>query len=263
MDESGRVAVKARLVVNDARSNALDFADRLRSRMDDEGVSLSEGACDVVIAVGGDGTVLEALRLGLEMDCPVLGFNLGTVGFLAESEPGEMPRAVSDLVAGRFRVERRATLEAEMGAHRVVGVNDVVVEKIHSQRLVVLDVLVDSSPFLTYRCDGIVVATSTGSTAYTFSAGGPLVDPEIDTVLVTPIASHSLFNRTVVLGPSATISVRVAAARPTRVSVDGVELGTLSEDEVVTIRRGSSDARFVRFDRETFPERLTRKFGLD
>lgn len=254
--------MKLRLLVNRQRTNARDFADRLLARMHDLGLECSEDDCDIIVAVGGDGTVLEATRLGLRLDRPVLGFNLGTIGFLAESEPSELERAMFDLAAGRYRVEHRPTLDCVIGDAVTPGVNDVVVEKIDSQRLVVLDVIVNETPFLTYRCDGLVIATSTGSTAYSFSAGGPLVDPMLDTVLVTPVAPHSLFNRTVIVRTESTVKVRVAAARPVRVSVDGLEVGTLDEDGMVSIRRGVSDIGFVRFDRETFPARVTRKFGL-
>ncbi len=252
-----------RLVVNRQRTNALDFADHLKGMLAHRGLQVSDEECDLIVAVGGDGTVLEATRLGLALDRPVLGFNLGTVGFLAESEPSELERSVGDLASGRYRIERRPTLEAEVNGSRAAGVNDVVIEKIDSQRLVVLDVIVDGTAFLTYRCDGLVLATATGSTAYSFSAGGPLVDPSLEAVLVSPVAPHSLFNRTVILRAETTISVRVAAARPTRVSVDGVEIGELDEDGIAHIRRGERDIGFVRFDREAFHQRVTRKFGLE
>lgn len=255
--------MKATLVVNHQRSIARDFVHRLVDRLSDNGISVVDDAWDLVIAIGGDGTMLEATRIGLRSDSPVLGFNLGTVGFLAESEPDEMERAVADLASGRYRVETRPTLEADLKDRQTAGVNDVVIEKIDSQRLVVLDVMVDGTPFYTYRADGLVVATSTGSTAYSFSSGGPLVDPSLATILVTPVAPHSLFNRSVIVGIDTVIDIRVAAARPTRVSVDGQEVGTLDEDGMLSIRRGSRDARFIRFDKETFPARLARKFRLE
>ncbi len=218
---------------------------------------------DIVVATGGDGTVLEAARLALGADRPVLGFNLGTIGFLAEAEPEELRPVLAALAEGRFHTVNRLTLTATLPDGRAAsGVNDVVVEKIESQRLVVLAVEIDEEPFVTYRCDGIVVATSTGSTAYAFSAGGPLVDPDLDAVLVTPVAAHSLFDRTLVLPPSARIVCRVGRDRPVRVSVDGAALGNLGDGETAVVTAGDRRARFVVFDGEGFAARVTRKFRL-
>lgn len=258
--------MKLGLVVNAGRRAAVDFAEDLGEYAVERGLHvapLGDETVDVVVAIGGDGTVLEAARLAYNRDLPVVGFNMGTIGFLAEVEPVDLVPALDRLAAGRYRLEDRLTLRATLdnGATEI-GVNDVVVEKIESQRLVVLDVEVDGEDFLTHRADGVVVATSTGSTAYAFSAGGPLVDPALDTLLFTPVAPHSLFNRTLVLPPSVTISIRVAADRPVRVSVDGLEIGQVPEDGVVRITRGERPIRFVRFDTEGFPARVTRKFGL-
>lgn len=266
------------LVFNGAREPACAFARRLVTAAAAHGVEVAarrhaeaigvaawagDDTVDVVVAVGGDGTMLEAARHALIVDRPVVGFNLGTIGFLADAEPEELDKTIAALADRRFSVAERLTLAATLpdGAS-ATGVNDVVVEKIESQRLVVLDVEIDGEPFVTYRCDGIVVATSTGSTAYAFSAGGPLVDPALDAVLVTPVAAHSLFSRTLVLGPEARIVCRVGRDRPVRVSVDGVETGNLVEGDAVVITRGARNARFVVFDGQGFPARVTRKFGL-
>lgn len=266
------------LVVNGARDEARGFAARLVEEGAPRGLDVLARAdtapldlprwddepVDVVIGVGGDGTMLEAVRHAVDHDLPVLGFNLGTVGFLTEAEP-EMLEDVLDLLAsGRFEVSERMTLRATLpGGITLTGVNDVVIEKIESQRLVVLALEVDETRFLHYRADGVVIATSTGSTAYNFSAGGPLVDPSLDLLMVTPVAPHSLFNRTLVLSPDAGIRCRVAARRPVRVSVDGIEIGTLHEGGAVEVERGPTRARFVRVDGGQFASRITRKFGVD
>jgi NAD+ kinase len=125
-----------------------------------------------------------------------------------------------------------------------------------------LAVAVDGEEFLTYRADGLVAATSTGSTAYAFSARGPLVDPSLETLSLTPIAAHSLFDRTLVLPGTARMTIRVAADRPVRVSVDGLEAGTLKPGEAVTVTKGDRPARFVCLDPTSFPLLVKRKFKL-
>jgi NAD+ kinase len=257
------------LNVNQARREAAEFADRLTAECRRHGITTvtldEECPVDIAVAVGGDGTVLETARLALAREVGLLGFNLGTIGFLAEVEPRQLEWVVTRLAAGAYRVEKRMTLQAAipgLGRELEVGVNDVVVEKIESQRLVVLDVEVDGESFLAYRADGIVIATPTGSTAYAFSAGGPLVDPSLECLLVTPVAPHSLFNRSLVLPPGVSVRVKVADDRPVRVSVDGREIGEVHEGGAIDITRGPTPVGFVRFDAEGFPGRVTRKFGL-
>ncbi|MGQ0849471.1 MAG: NAD(+)/NADH kinase [Actinomycetota bacterium] len=235
-----------------------DITSRLLGR------PVGNGRPEIIIAAGGDGTVLAAARRALVLDVPVLGFNLGTIGFLAEAEVSDLHRVVDALSTGAMVEQTRMTIGARIGdsGNVVLGINDVVMEKIHSQRLVFLQVDVDGETFLTYRADGIVAATSTGSTAYSFSAGGPLVDPHVEALLLTPVAPHSLFNRTLVLKPDARIRIEVTADRPVRVSVDGVETGFLGEGGIVEIARGERPARTVSFDSTSFPQTVKQKFRL-
>jgi NAD+ kinase len=142
-------------------------------------------------------------------------------------------------------------------------VNDVVVEKIDSTRLVNLEVVIDGSHFATYRADGLIVATPTGSTAYSFSAGGPIVDPSVDALVLTPVAAHSLFDRPIVLPADAEISITVRRDRPVRVNVDKEVLGHIGDGERVSIGRGSRPARFVTFGTTSFPGLVRDKFELE
>ena len=223
-----------------------------------------DGPVDLVVAVGGDGTVLEAAHAAVSLAVPVVGVNLGTIGFLAEAEPEELEETIANLVAGRFRIEDRNTIEVELpDGTRGLGINDVVVEKIDSQRLVVLDVEVDGERFLRHRADGLVVATSMGSTAYSFSAGGPLMDPRVDGILITPVAPHSLFDRSLVIPSDSVVVITVADDRAVRVSADGRELGAMNEGDRCVIRPAPTPTRFIRMRREGFPGRITRKFRLD
>ena len=263
------------MVVNNERPEAVEFqalfaaaarsAGCLVASLDQESATTPPdwAGVDVVVAIGGDGTVLNATRRAMGTGTPVLGINLGTLGFLAEAEPGQLAEVIEALTTGSYTIEERNTIMATIGDVSEPGLNDVVVEKIESQRLVVLDVEVDGERFLTYRADGIVVATSTGSTAYGFSAGGPLIDPKVETLLVTPVAPHSLFDRSLVIPPDSRIVITVTDDRPVRVSVDGREIGSLHEGESVLIGPAPQPARFVRIYDEGFATRVTRKFELD
>ncbi len=217
---------------------------------------------DMVLAVGGDGTMLAAVQRSVAWDVPVLGFNLGTLGFLAAAEPSELEDVVKRLVGDEFDTEDRTTVAASIGEATAVGINDVVVEKIDSTRLVSLDVDIDGVSFATYRADGLIVATPTGSTAYSFSAGGPLVDPAVDSLVITPVASHSLFDRALVIPGGREIVVTVSRDRSVKVNVDKTELGQLGNGESVTIRRGVVPARFVHLEGPSFAGLVREKFGL-
>ena len=217
---------------------------------------------DVVLAVGGDGTMLAAVKRSVAWDVPVLGFNLGTLGFLAAAEASELEDVVSRLIQGEFETEVRTTVSASIGDKSAIGINDVVVEKIDSTRLVSLDVDIDGVRFATYRADGLIVATPTGSTAYSFSAGGPLVDPAVDALVITPVASHSLFDRALVIPGRSEIVVTVSRDRSVKVNVDKTDLGGLGNGESVIIGRGAVPARFVRLEGPSFAGLVREKFGL-
>jgi NAD+ kinase len=243
-----------------------EFAARLGEEIASNGGETTnnrEVAPDMVLAVGGDGTMLGAVQNAVTWDVPVLGFNLGTLGFLTEAEPDDLAEVVKRLVSGDFEVEERLTVAAAIGGVEAVGVNDVVVEKVDSTRLVSLSVVIDGSEFATYRADGLIVATPTGSTAYSFSAGGPVVDPRVDALVLTPVASHSLFDRPIVIPAESQIDVTVSRDRLVRVNVDKSDLGEIGEGETVRIVKGQRPARFVTFRSTTFPELVRQKFGLE
>lgn len=245
------------------RTGVDDFTARLRSRIEESGGSIVEGGdVDLVLAVGGDGTMLSAVNEAVRHDVPVLGFNLGTLGFLTEAEPDELDSVIARITEGDFEVVLRMTVQASSSQRHAIGINDVVVEKIDSTRLISLAVAIDGVPLTTYRADGLIVATPTGSTAYSFSAGGPVVDPRVESLVLTPVASHSLFDRSVVVPADSTIEVTVQRDRPVRVNVDKTVLGELTLGDVVKIERGSRPARFVTFDGAPFATLISEKFGL-
>lgn len=257
--------MKFALEVRSGRPSATEFASDLAAMIRKKGAKVvedDETAPDIVVAVGGDGTMLAAVRRSLVWDVPVLGFNLGTLGFLAEAEPAEVEEVVGRLVTGDYDIDERLTVSASVGGVTELGINDVVVEKVDTTRLVSLAVKIDGQDFAVYRADGLIVATPTGSTAYSFSAGGPLVDPRVQALVLSPVASHSLFDRPIVLPADSVIEASVRRDRAVRVNVDKCDLGHIDEGETVRISQGERPARFVTFGRRSFAALLKHKFRL-
>jgi NAD+ kinase len=277
------------VVVHPGRPPAREFGKQLTAWAEEHGIELrtlaSERGClgddvpslepdqfpdglDLVIALGGDGTLLRALGLVLTAQVPALGVNAGRLGFLAEVEPHALPAALDAIVAGRYRVERRTTLAAKVlfdgqEIAEDLAVNDVVLEKAARERLAAVAVrLGDGGPFARYAADGVMVASPTGSTAYNFSAGGPIVSPRLDALLLTPIAPHMVFNRALVLHPDEAVRMEVLPDNPVIESVDGRAARELPPGAVVEVRRGRHDALLVRIDRADFYRLVRTKFRL-
>jgi NAD+ kinase len=223
---------------------------------------------DLVVSLGGDGTLLRALGLVLTGQVPALGVNAGRLGFLAEVEPHGLGAALDAVWAGSYRVERRTSLAARVmvGGREVaedLAVNDVVLEKAARERLAHVAVRIgDGGPFARYAADGVMVASPTGSTAYSFSAGGPIVSPRLDAMLFTPIAPHMVFNRSLVLHPDEVVRLEVLPDNPVIVSVDGRPARELPPGAVVEVRRGRHDALLVRIERSDFYRLVRSKFRL-
>jgi NAD+ kinase len=253
-------------VVRGGRPAVAEFARSLTEALTGHGAEVVEAGGgntpDMVLGVGGDGTMLVAARIALDDDVPVLGFNLGTLGFLTEAEPSDLEAVVARLLEGDYQVEERMTVSARAGDREEIGLNDVVIEKIDTTRLVSLDVVIDGSHLTNQRADGLIVATPTGSTAYSFSAGGPLLDPAMAALVVTPVAAHSLFDRSIVVPGDSVIEVTVTRDRQVRVNVDKEGLGSLREGDRVVIRAGQRPSRFVTLGDRSFPSLIREKFGL-
>lgn len=221
-------------------------------------------SAELILSIGGDGTVLEAVKQALPLGLPVLGINLGRVGFLAEIEAGHISETLDRIEARHWDVEERMTLKAEIeGESAVHGLNDIVISKRMVNRLASLAVSVDGVPFRTYRADGIVVASATGSTAYSFSAGGPAVDPKLRALFMTAVAPHSLFSRTLVYNADRLLSFVAGSDRPVGVEVDATDLGELRAGQAVQVSAGDIDVRFATMDGNRFPHTLQHKLGLD
>lgn len=218
---------------------------------------------DAVVAVGGDGTVLEAAHRAIPTGLPVVGVNAGNVGFLAEIQPDSIESGLRSLIEGNYSITERMTLAASTSTGvQLSALNDVVVEKDISQNIIRVGVSVDDEQLVEYRADGVVVATPTGSTAYTFSAGGPLIDPELDAIVITAVAPHTLFGRPIVFGPSTRLRLAVAGERPARLNGDGRDYALLDPGESVSISAGTDVVRLIRLSPQHFAADVKRKFHL-
>lgn len=215
----------------------------------------------VVVAVGGDGTMLEAARFATAADADIVGINVGRVGFLAEVEVGEVDALAEVLTRGGYGIKERMTLAATHDGTTQVGLNDVVVEKNASQQMISVEVDVDGERFLTYRADGVIVATPTGSSAYNLSAGGPLIDPRIAAMVITPVAAYSLFSAPVVLHPGVELDIRIVHDRPAGCSVDGRASIVLEPGETVRVTQGPA-LRLIDVSGRSYPETLRSKLRL-
>jgi len=218
---------------------------------------------DLVVSLGGDGTMLRALRLADRQHAPVLGVNLGKLGFLAEVDVPDLAAALSAIDGHAFTVEPRLAVDAVIGGQVVTAFNDVALVRFPGQATAAVAVRAAGHPFVSYAADAVVVATPTGSTAYSFSAGGPIVSPAVEALLVTPAAPHSAYNRGVVLSVHDTVTLDILpASGRLAVEVDGPVAGYVGPGERIEMRSRPAAARVVRLGRTTFYERARRKLRL-
>ncbi|MGH9164852.1 MAG: NAD(+)/NADH kinase, partial [Acidimicrobiales bacterium] len=221
---------------------------------------------DLAVSLGGDGTMLRTVDLVGPAGVPVLGVNVGHLGYLTQVEPSRMDEALARFFAGDVGLESRMTLRVEVtgGPVEVVrtALNEAVLEKTISGHTVRLGWVLNDEPFLTCAADGFIVATPTGSTAYNLSARGPIVSPGHRALVVTPVSPHMLFDRSLVLGPEESVRFDVLEDRPAALTVDGLSLGQLEPGASVSCRAGDHDARFVVFGHRDFHQVLKAKFRL-
>jgi NAD+ kinase len=255
-----------RLLATEAHDLGLAAADGGIEVVAEEAASAS---CELVVVIGGDGTILRAAELSHASGTPVLGVNLGHVGFLAEAEFEDLESTIEAIVARRYSIEDRLTLdvtvqrEGEVVA-RTWALNEASVEKASRERMIEVVVEVDGRPLSRWGCDGVVCATPTGSTAYNFSAGGPIVWPGVEALLMVPLSAHALFARPMVVAPTSVLAVEVLA-RTDGYGVlwaDGRRTVDLPPGARIEVRRGAAPVRLVRLHEAPFTDRLVAKFGL-
>ncbi|HEY0248221.1 MAG TPA: NAD kinase [Gryllotalpicola sp.] len=224
---------------------------------------------ELVIVLGGDGTILRAAEIVRDADVPILGINLGHVGFLAESERDDLTRAVTRALVGDYQVEERMTLLVRVKydgevTHEDWALNDVSVEKASRERMIEVMVEVDRRPLTSFGCDGVVMSTPTGSTAYAFSAGGPIVWPTLDALLFTPISAHALFTKPLVVTPDSAIAVEILDRVQSGAIMwcDGRRSIELKPGARVVVTRSPVPVKMARLHAARFTDRLVRKFNL-
>jgi NAD+ kinase len=224
---------------------------------------------ELIIVLGGDGSILRGAELARPHGTPVLGVNLGHVGFLAEAERDDLARIVDVVVDRSYTVEERMTLDVEVwdDGHLLTenwALNEASVEKAARERMLEVMVTVEGRPLSRWGCDGVVVSTPTGSTAYAFSAGGPIIWPDVEAILLVPLSAHALFSRPIVVAPTTHLSIELVAASHGRgvLWCDGRRTFEVPPGARIEVRRGTTPVRLARAHEAPFTDRLVAKFDL-
>lgn len=244
-----------------------DDADRIGHPECGVGAADLTRGTDACLSFGGDGTMLRAVDVASADGVPVLGVNCGQMGYLTEVEPADLDAALARLGSGAYAVEERTMLAVRVdsagpAAGDWIALNETVVEKPRTGHTARLEVAINGRPFTTYAADGLVVATPTGSTAYSFSARGPIVSPRLRCLLLTPVSPHMLFDRALVLAADDELAITVNGDLGATMTVDGRELGALAPTDVVTCTASDTPARLISLAPRDFHQILKAKFGL-
>ena len=257
----------ARLIANAGREVFSDSITHEIARLDvpsyPDAASLAR-AVDLLLVFGGDGTMLRAVREIEGAKTPILGVNIGRLGFLTAVPSNELPQALKKVWAGEFEIESRALLTADGETHgkqiQLSALNDIVISRGVAPRMIELEVSVNDEPLTCYRCDGLIISSPTGSTAYSLSAGGAIVSPESKVFAITPICPHTLSNRSVIISSSAIVRVKVTREKvETTVTADGQVQENLSAGDVITIRQSKRAAYLLHPNGISFFDTLRRK----
>ncbi len=281
MAEVGLVLHQHRAVVKEVAERAIEWLDAhghtVRVPVPEASLLGIEGTpdaqfapgLDLVLSLGGDGTMLRAVSLVAPAQVDVLGVNIGHLGYLTEVEPQAVELSLQRYFAGEHSIEQRLLLSVSVATDGVTSavvehaLNEAVIEKTAPGHTIRLSVSIDGEFFTTYAADALIVATPTGSTAYAFSARGPIVDPQHRALLLTPVSPHMLFDRTLVLEPDTVIELTVVEHRQATLTIDGQHGADLPEGSTVTCRASRHSARLVTFGPREFHRILKNKFGLN
>lgn len=233
-----------------------DLAARCKIRDHDE----FEKLADMVMTFGGDGTLLAAARLLMGTDVPIMGVNVGKLGFLAEFSMTELDEAIDSVITGSYRVVDRTTIEVEFRGTRSTALNEILLERSSKAKMISVRTWVDDHHVADYRADGVIVATPTGSTAYSLAAGGPIIAPSTNSLCITPIAPHTLTLRPLIINDASEVRMHLLSdATQGQVVADGLILGTVSSGESITIRKGPHMVKLVKRIGSTYYDLLRQK----
>ncbi|HTA29121.1 MAG TPA: NAD(+)/NADH kinase [Candidatus Cybelea sp.] len=261
------IAEAARLVARSGRRVYTDAGTArmagLTSNIHPNAASVTR-AVDLVLVFGGDGTMLRIAREAAGLRTPILGINIGGLGFLTDVSSPEMAKALKQVWKGEFQLESRPLIEATGTCQgqpvRTCALNDFVISRGIVSRLITLEVSVDNELVTQYRCDGLIISSPTGSTAYSLSAGGAVVHPQADVCAITPICPHTLSNRSLIVSMKSTIRVKVVSPRPeTTLSADGCHISDLDTGDVITVRRSRDSIRLMHLAHSSFFATLRQK----
>lgn len=260
---------KMALVTHDGKPLAAELTERVGEIASERGIQIDDEGPDLVVALGGDGTVLRAARLAHAADALLLGVNLGTLGYLTEVEAAATAPAIASILDGSFEVDDRMMLTCEIvsgaggATGTFVGLNEVLVERASSHRLVRLEVSVGGESLAAFNADGVIVATPTGSTAYALSAGGPIVSPRASCLVLAPVNAHMIFARPFVLAADEQVEISLGGRdQHAALVLDGHEGSEITSGCVVRVGRHPRALRLVRLSGPGFIERLRVKLGL-
>ena len=274
--------MKIGLIVNKEKQRALSAADEIVALMSPDAELLSHSecpiqgtqalgsaeevvrSCDIAITVGGDGTIIHNAKYAALYDKPLLGVNLGRVGFVANIEPEELPE-IRKLLTGEYRVQRRMLLDVTKtrggDSRSYTAVNEIVIHRDSLSSMVDISVSLGDEQIISYRADGMLFSTPTGSTAYSFSAGGPVIEPDMRCILLTPVCPHALSSRQVVFGEDAVLSAHVHPGSTLKcyMTVDGQDYVPVSSEDRITVRRSPCELKLIIIKEKNFYTSLNEK----
>lgn len=250
------------IVVHTGKPEAVQYESKVGDWLAEHSIDVAETDPDLVLSLGGDGTMLRAAQIAHKSDALLVGVNFGALGYLTEVEADDLQSALERILAGDFNVEERMMLQCSSNEATSVALNEVLVERSSRTRLVRLGVSIGGERLADFNADGLIVATPTGSTAYALSAGGPVVSPRAQCIVLAPVSAHMFFSRPFVLAPDVEVEIDVGAGDAASLAIDGAMVRDIPPGSRVTVARHDRPLRLVKLGGPGFIERLRAKLDL-
>lgn len=223
---------------------------------------ISPESIDFIVSLGGDGTILRLIHRHPTLSAPLLGINLGNLGFMADIPINDIYPSLEELLRGQYTIQNRMMMEGQLGTSHCLAVNEMVIHRAQNHTLIDLAIYVDGTYLNTFAADGIIIATPNGSTAYSLAAGGPILTPELEAFVLTPISPHTISNRPIVLMPKHEIQVKyLSGFRPVEVSYDGISTFQMRVNDTFSVQRSNKKFRLVNLSRHDYFSTLREKLG--